>query len=147
MGTAGIITRPGEARTHPVPVNGGNSGDGEVSQEISGALIKMISEHWTKGYEILGPATTTAGVVMVSISTVEMLAGTAARAAVLYMQKGPGPRMLAALWGTAFQMFTMPTQWALEWGEAQGRAISQQILSRVVGANLPADGGGPAADN
>jgi hypothetical protein len=137
MGTAGTIDRSGEARTHPVPVKGGDSGEGEVSQEISG-------EHWTKGYEILGPATTTAGVVMMSISAVEMLAGTAARAAVLYMQKGPGPWMMAALWGAAF---TMPTRWVLEWGETQGRAISRTIMTRVVGANLPADGGGPQANN
>ncbi len=130
-----------------MPVNGGDAGDDEVSQEVSDALVRMVSNHWTKGYEILGPVTTTAGVVMMGVSAMEMLAGTVARAAVLYTQKGPGPWMLAALWGTAFQIFTMPTQWALEWGEVQGRAISRQILSRVGGADLPADGGGSAANN
>jgi hypothetical protein len=146
-GTVGTVPRPKEAETHPVPVNEGDAGDDEVSQEASDALVRMISNHWTKGYEILGPTTTTAGMVKMGVSFVELLAGMVARATVLYTQKGPGPWMLAALWGTAFQIFTMPTQWALEWGEVLGRVISRQILSRVVGADLPTDGGGSATNS
>jgi hypothetical protein len=55
--------------------------------------------------------------------------------------------MMAAFWGKAFQIIIMPTRWALEWGEAQGKAVSQTIEARVGGVNLPADGGGTASIN
>jgi hypothetical protein len=55
--------------------------------------------------------------------------------------------MMAAFWGTVFQIAIMPARWALEWGEAQGEAASRTILARVGGANLPADGGGAASIN
>jgi hypothetical protein len=76
-----------------------------------------------------------------------MLAGKVVRAAVLYAQKGLGLWMLAAVWGTVFQVFTVPTQWALECGELQGRAISRHVLPRVGGVDLPADGGASTAFN
>ena len=55
--------------------------------------------------------------------------------------------MVAALWGTVFQVIIVPTHWALEWGEVQGKAVSEHILARVGEANLPADGGGAAVYN
>jgi hypothetical protein len=79
------------------------------------------------------------GVAMMGISAMEIVASTITRITVLYPQKGPGIWMMAALWGTAFQVVIIPTRWALEWGETQGEAVSRRILSRVGGANLPAD--------
>jgi hypothetical protein len=146
-GTAGSTLGGGGIEIYPESVDRRDNGGGELPQQALDALARTISNQWTKGYDILGPATATTGVVMMGISAMEMVASTVTRAAVLYTQKGPGIWMLAALWGTAFQVITMPAQWALEWGEVQGRAISQRTLSRVGGANLPADGGGHAAVN
>jgi hypothetical protein len=140
---------PGGERieVHPESVNGRDNGGGDLPQGTPDTLARAISNQWTKGYDILGPATATAGVVMMGVSAMEMVASTITRAAVLYARKGPGLWILVALWGTAFQVIVMPTQCALEWGEMQGSAVSRHILSRVGGANLPADGGGPAAFN
>jgi hypothetical protein len=103
-----------------------------MSLGVTSVLIRLISSHWTMGYEVLGPATATAGLVMMAVSAMEMFAGAVSRVTVLHALKGPGPWMLAALWGTytAFEVVTMLTQWALEWGEVQGRVISHHILSR-----------------
>ena len=51
---------------------------------------------------------------MMGVSAAEMVMSTAVRMSVLYAWKGPGPWMAAAVWGTAFQMITMPGRWALE---------------------------------
>ncbi len=130
-GAEKAIPRQEGAENHPEPISEGGTGDGDVSQEVLEALVRVVNDCWAKGYEILGPVTTTAGVVIMGVSVAEMLAGTAIRAAVLYTQKGPGLWMLAAMWGTVFQVFTMLTQWALEYRELQGRAISHHVLSRV----------------
>ncbi len=87
------------------------------------------------------------GAAVMGVSVTEMVANTIARMMVLYKQKGPVIWMMAAFWGMAFQIAIMPTRWALEWGEAQGKTASQAILARVGGANLPADGGGTASNN
>jgi hypothetical protein len=84
---------------------------------------------------------------MMSVSVMEMVTSTIVRMAVLYTQKGPGLWMMAAFWGTAFQIVIMPSRWALEWGQAQGKAVSQALEARVGGVNLPADGGGTASIN
>jgi hypothetical protein len=55
--------------------------------------------------------------------------------------------MVAAVWGTAFQMITMPGRWALKWGRDQGEVISQALEARVGGANLPIDRGGTGSNN
>jgi hypothetical protein len=81
------------------------------------------------------------------ISVAEMLVSTAARAAILYTQMGPGMWMLAAAWGTAFQVVSLPTRWALECGERHGKTIACNMESRVGGVDLPAARGGPAAFN
>jgi hypothetical protein len=41
-------------------------------------------------------------------------------------------------------VISLPTQWALECGEQQGKAIACHMVSRVGGVDLPAVGGGPA---
>jgi hypothetical protein len=84
---------------------------------------------------------------MMGVSAAEMVVSTAVRMSILYAWRGPGPWMAAALWGTAFQMITMPGRWALEWGPDQGEIISQAMEARVGGANLPIDGGGTSSDN
>ncbi len=87
------------------------------------------------------------GTAMMSVSVMEMVMSTIVRMVVLYTQKGPGLWMMAALWGTAFRIVIMPSRWALEWGQAQGKAVSQALEARVGGANLPIDGGGTASIN
>jgi hypothetical protein len=99
------------------------------------------------GYGDLGSAPGVIGIAVMSVSIVEMVTSTIVRMAVLYAQKGPGLWMMAALWGTAFQVIIMPSIWALEWGQAQGKAASRALEARVGGANLPADGGGTASSN
>jgi hypothetical protein len=81
------------------------------------------------------------------VSAVEMVTSTVVRISVLYTWRGPGLWMMAAVWGTAFQIITIPSRWALEWGQAQGEAVSQVIEARVGGANLPIDGGGTGSRN
>jgi hypothetical protein len=84
---------------------------------------------------------------MLGVSAVEMVLSTAVRMSVLYAWKGPGPWMVAAVWGTAFQMIIMPGRWALEWGQSQGEVISRAMEAKVGGANLPIDGGGTGSNN
>ncbi len=78
------------------------------------------------------------------VSAAEMVMSTAVR---MSAWKGPGPWMAAAVWGTAFQMITMPGRWALEWGQNQGEIISRAMEAGVGGANLPLDGGGTGSNN
>ncbi len=123
---------------------------GKLPQETLDALVRGISDHWIEGFGNPGPATAVVGAAMMGVSAMEMVTSTIARMMVLYPQKGPGIWMMAAFWGTAFQIAIMPTSWALEWGEAQGNPkllASRRILARVGGANLPADGGGATAPN
>jgi hypothetical protein len=115
--------------------------EGKLPQEILDALVRGIRDRWMEGYGNLGSTTAVVGAAMMGASAMEMGASTITRMAVLYAQKGPGIWIMAALWGTAFQIAIMPTRWALEWGEMQGKAVSRRILARVGGANLPADGG------
>ena len=87
------------------------------------------------------------GTAMMSVSIAEMVMSTAVRMSVLYAWKGPGLWMAAAVWGTAFQVITMPGRWALEWGQDQGEIISRAMEARVGGANFPIDGGGTGSNN
>ncbi len=121
--------------------------EGKLPQETLDALVRGIRDRWMEGYGNLGSTTAVVGVAMMGASAMEMVASTITRMAVLYAQKGPGIWMMATLWGTAFQIAIMPTRWALEWGEMQGKAVSRRILVRVGGANLPADGGQAATLN
>jgi hypothetical protein len=118
--------------------------DEEMPSRILDELVRMISSRWTRGYEVLGPATTTAGLIMAGISVAEMLASTMARAIILYAQRGPSSWMLAAAWGTAFQVVSLPVHWALECGERHRRIVAHHMDSRVGGVDLPTAGGGPA---
>ncbi len=111
------------------------------------ALAVGISNHWTGRYGDLGSVPGVIGTAVMSVSIMEMVAGTIVRMAILYAQKGPGLWMMAAFWGTAFQIIIMPSRWALEWGQTQGKIVSQTIEARIGGANLPVDGGGTAASN
>jgi hypothetical protein len=119
----------------------------EVAKETLDTLATGIGNHWIEGYGSLGSAPAVVGIAVLGISIMEMVKSTIIRMTVLYAQKGPGLWMMAAFWGTAFQIIIMPTRWALEWGEAQGKAVSQTIEPRVGGANLPIDGGGTASTN
>ncbi len=121
--------------------------DREIAQETLEALAAGISSHWMGGYENLGSVSGIIGTAVMGVSAVEMVTRTVVRMSVLYTWRGPGLWMMAAFWGTAFQIITMPSRWALEWGQAQGEAVSQAIEARVGGANLPIDGGGTASKN
>jgi hypothetical protein len=119
----------------------------EAAQETLEALAAGISGHWMGGYENLGSVPGIIGTAVMSVSVVEMVTSTIVRMTVLYTQRGPGLWMMAAFWGTAFQIIVMPSRWALEWGQAQGKTVSQAMEERVGGANLPVDGGGTASVN
>jgi hypothetical protein len=99
------------------------------------------------GYGDPGSVPGVIGTAVMGVSVMEMVTSTIVRMAVLYTQKGPGLWMMAAFWGTAFQIIIMPSRWALEWGQAQGKTVSQALEAGVGGANLPADGGGTASIN
>jgi hypothetical protein len=118
---------------------------GDIAQETLEALAAGISSHWMGGYESLESLPGVIGTAVMGVSAVEMVTSMVVRMSVLYTWRGPGLWMMAAFWGTAFQIITMPSRWALEWGQAQGEAVSQAIEARVGEANLPIDGGGTAS--
>jgi hypothetical protein len=119
----------------------------DLTQEALERLAADISRHWLGGYTGLESLPGIVGTAMIGVSAAEMVISTAVRMSVLYAWKGPGLWMIAAVWGTAFQMITMPGRWALEWGRDQGEVISQAMEARVGGANLPIDGGGTGSRN
>ncbi len=119
----------------------------KATQETLDALVTGIGYHWIGRYGSLGSVPAVVGTAVMGVSIMEMVTSTIVRMMVLNAQKGPGLWMMVAFWGTTFQIVIMPTRWALEWGEAQGKAVSQAIETRVGGANLPADGGGTASIN
>jgi hypothetical protein len=133
---------PGEGADEAQPEE---SPGGKIAQETLEALATGISNHWMGGYESLGSVPGLIGTAVMGVSAVEMVTSTVVRMSVLYTWKGPGLWMMTAFWGTAFQIITMPSRWALEWGQAQGEAVSQAIEARVGGANLPIDGGGTSS--
>ncbi len=96
-------------------------------------LAADISRHWLGNYAGLESLPGIIGGAMMGVSAAEMVMSTVVRMFVLYAWKGPGPWMAAAVWGTAFQMITMPGRWALEWGRNQGEVISQAMEARVGG--------------
>ena len=122
-------------------------GDKDPTPEVLERLAANISRHWLGSYAGLESLPGIVGTAMMGVSAAEMVISTAVRMSVLYAWKGPGPWMAAAVWGTAFQMITMPGRWALEWGRNQGEVISQAMEARVGGANLPIDGGGTGSNN
>jgi hypothetical protein len=86
-----------------------------VPPRILEEIVMTVSSHWTLGYEVLSPATTTTGLVMISI--VEMLASTLMRTIIVYRGKGLGPWILAAARGTAIQVVSLPVYRASECGQ------------------------------
>ncbi len=120
---------------------------GTLTQEALETLAANISRHWLGGYAGLESLPGIIGTAMMGVSAAELVISTAVRMSVLYAWKGPGLWMIAAVWGTAFQMITMPGRWALEWGRVQGEAISQTLEAKIGGANLPIDGGGTGSRN
>ncbi len=133
---------PGE-RTDETQPEGSQGRD--VAQETLEALAAGISRHWLGGYASLESLPGVIGTAVMGVSAVEMVTSTVGRMSVLYTWRGPGLWMMAAVWGRAFQIITMPSRWALEWGQAQGEAMSRAIEARVGGANLPIDGGGTSS--
>jgi hypothetical protein len=119
----------------------------EIAQEMLETLASGISSHWMGGYGNLASVPGIIGTAVMGVSAVEMVTSTVVRMSFLYTWRGPGLWMMAAFWGMAFQIITMPSRWALEWGQVQGEAVSQAIEARVGGANLPLDGGGTASNN
>ncbi len=119
----------------------------ELTHEVLERLAADISRHWLGSYAGLESLPGIVGTAILGVSAVEMVLSTAVRMSVLYAWKGPGPWMAAAVWGTAFQMITMPGRWALEWGRSQGEMISRAMEAKVGGANLPIDGGGTGSNN
>jgi hypothetical protein len=86
----------------------------EVAQETLEALAASISSHWMGGYKNLGSMPGIIGTAVMGVSIIEMVANTVVRMSVLYIRRGPRLWMMAAFWGTAFQIFIMPSRWALE---------------------------------
>jgi hypothetical protein len=119
----------------------------DLTQEALERLAADISRHWLGDYTGLESLPGIIGTAMMGVSPAEMVISTAVRMSVLYAWKGPGLWMIAAVWGTASQMITMPGRWALEWGRVQGEAISHTVEARIGGANLPIDGGGTSSKN
>ncbi len=118
-----------------------------MTQEALERLAADISRHWLGDYADLESLPGIVGTAMMGVSAAEMVISTAVRMSVLYAWKGPGLWMIAAAWGTAFQVITMPGRWALEWGRVQGEVISQTVEARAGGANLPIEGGGTGSRN
>ncbi len=119
----------------------------ELTHEALERLAADISRHWLGGYAGLESLPGIVGTAIMGVSAVEMVLSTAVRMSVLYAWKGLGPWKAAAVWGTAFQMITMPGRWALEWGQSQREVISRAMEAKVGGANLPIDGGGTGSNN
>ncbi len=119
----------------------------ELTHEALERLAADISRLWLGRYAGLESLPGIVGTAIMGVSAVEMVLSTAVRMPVLYAWKGPGPWMAAAVWGTAFQIITMPGRWAYEWGRSQGEVISRAMEAKVGGANLPMDGGGTGSNN
>jgi hypothetical protein len=101
------------------------NGGKDLTLEKVERLAADISRCWLGGYAGLESLPGIVGAAMMSVSAAEMVISTAVRMSVLNAWKGPGPWMIAAVWGTAFKMITMPGRWALEWGRDQGKVISR----------------------
>ncbi len=119
----------------------------DPTHEVLERLAADISRYWLGCYASLEPLPGIVGTAMMGVSAVEMVMSTAVRMSILYAWKGPVPWMAAAVWGTAFQMITMSSRWALEWGRNQGEVISRTMEAKVGRANLPIDGGGTGSNN
>jgi hypothetical protein len=119
------------------------------AHEVLEEVATDISRRWLGGYVGLETLPGIVGTAVLGISAAEIMLSTAVRMSVLYAWKGPGPWMAAAIWGTAFQVVTMPGRWALEWGQSQGEMIAQAMEAKigVGGASLPIDGGGTSPNN
>jgi hypothetical protein len=110
-----------DIKHHHRPTGGTSPWNKGMPPRVLEGIARTVGIHWTLGYQILGPATTTAGLVVISIRVAEMLA------IVIYHRKGFGPWILAAAWGTAFQVVSLPVHWALECGEQQAMAIASRM--------------------
>jgi hypothetical protein len=119
---------PGEGTDKTRPAG---SQDEDIDQETLETLAVGVSRHWLGGYTSLESLPGVIGTAVMGVSAVEMVTSTVVRMSVLYAWRGPGLWMMAAFWGTAFQIITMPSRWALEWGQAQGEAVSQAMEARV----------------
>jgi hypothetical protein len=93
----------------------------DVAQETLEALAAGISRHWLGGYASLESLPGVVGTAVMGVSAVEMVTSTVVRMSVLYTWRGPGLWMMAAVWGTAFQIITMPGRWALDGGKFKER--------------------------
>ncbi len=102
---------PGEEAVEARPEE--NSG-GKIAQETLETLAAGISNHWMGGYESLESLPGVIGTAIMGVSAMEMVTSTVIRMSFLYTWKGPGLWMMAAFWGTAFQVITKPSRWALE---------------------------------
>jgi len=119
----------------------------EPTHEVLEELVADISKYWLGSYAGLESLPGIIGTAMLGVSTAEMVLSTAVRMSVLYAWKGPGLWMAAAVWGTAFQMITIPGRGAIEWGHSQGEVISRTMEAKAGGANLPIDVGGTGSNN
>ncbi len=83
IGSGGVLQEQEEAGSRPDLMGEENPGDGEVPSRVLDEVVRVVCSQWTKGYEILGPAATTAGLAVMGISDIEMLVSAAARAVIL----------------------------------------------------------------
>jgi hypothetical protein len=90
---------PGEKASESRPEEDRGRG---LTQEALERLAADISRHWLGGYADLESLPGIVGTTMVGVSAAEMVISTDVRMSVLYAWKGPW--MIAAVWGTAFQM-------------------------------------------
>jgi hypothetical protein len=80
----------------------------DPTHDVLERLAADISRRWLGNYAGLESLPGIIGTAMMGVSAAEMVISTAVRMSVLYAWKGPGPWMAAEVWGTAFQMITMP---------------------------------------
>jgi hypothetical protein len=97
----------------------------KIPQEGLDVLAASIGNHWVEGYGNLGSVPALIGAEVMGVSVTEMVANTIARMMVLYKQKGPGIWMMAAFWGTAFQIAIMPTSM----GPGMGRGPREDCVT------------------
>ncbi len=111
---------PGEEADEARP---GMGRDREIAQETLEALAAGISSHWMGGYEDLGSVPGIIGTAVMGVSIMEMVISTVVRMSVLYVRRGPGLWMMAAFWGTAFQIIIMPSRWPSSGGKLKERLL------------------------
>ncbi len=76
-----------------------------MSQRALEKIVSAVNRHWILRYEVLGPATTTAGLAVAIISIVRMMASVVVSLGHRHpLDERSRPRILGVLLDTAFQV-------------------------------------------